>query len=245
MTVLITIDTDWAPDYAIEDLRTLWNQFPVPIFIFATNSSKALDDWAAHSLVEIGIHPNFAQGSSHGGQIDSVLDHLLDIFPRARACRTHGNMMSTNIMIALCMRTHFEFDFSLFAPVQPNLTPHIYSYLGGRVLRVPYNWEDSYATAQTAGSLCSGVKHWGASSLPQVLNFHPVHTFLNTSRYSDYIAMKKSLGPVHLWPRKAVLESKPSRAEWGVRDEFLKAIELIHANPTWQETPDAIRRLAS
>lgn len=244
MTVLLTIDTDWAPDYVIEDLHTLWNRFPVPVLVFATNQSTALDDWAADGLVEIGIHPNFDAGSSHGGAIDSILDHLLSIFPQARACRTHGNMVSTNILIALCRQKVIEYDFSLFAPIQPNLSPHIYSYLGSEVLRIPYNWEDSYVTAQTASNLLwSNEQLWSTSSSLQVLNFHPIHTFLNTSRYSDYIGLKKSLGPVHLWQQESVFQSRPRRAEWGARDEFLKTIELLYANPTWQETPDAIRKL--
>ena len=82
--IAITLDVDWAPDHAIDavaghlierDVRATW---------FVTHASPAIDRLRDRpDLFELGIHPNFAPGSTQGETPDAVLDHCMAIVPEA------------------------------------------------------------------------------------------------------------------------------------------------------------------
>ncbi|HEY8645027.1 MAG TPA: hypothetical protein VIL77_04030 [Gaiellaceae bacterium] len=63
----LTLDVDWCPDSAIDDVAELLIERDVPATWLVTHTSPAIDRLRLRAdLFELGIHPNFLPGSTHG-----------------------------------------------------------------------------------------------------------------------------------------------------------------------------------
>jgi len=196
--VAITFDIDWAPDWCVALCARLCAEAGAPATFFATHASPALDDLRRDRRFEIGIHPNFLAGSSHGTTLRAVLDHCLNFAPGASAMRTHGLFQSSELFALVC--DHYpgiETDVSLLLPFHRNLVPtDLYLGTSGRRLtRLPYGWEDDVA-ANWPGW------RWDAEPVTSpglaIFDFHPIHVALNTRALGPYGDLKRALGSMQL-----------------------------------------------
>ncbi|WP_448207941.1 polysaccharide deacetylase WbmS family protein [Azospirillum sp. sgz302134] len=195
----LTFDVDWAPDWCIDLCAGLCRAAGVPATFFATHRSDILADLARDPLFEIGIHPNFLPGSSHGATPQAVLSHCLTIAPQARAMRTHGLVQSSPLLALVADECPgIVTDVSLFLPFHPGLRP-VRLHLGrsGRgIVRLPYFWEDDLAAADPS---------WNWSAEPpaseglRIFDFHPIHVALNMDGMHRYSALKETAGITPLW----------------------------------------------
>ncbi len=192
-TVSLTFDIDWAPDWCIALCARMCAEAGAPATFFATHASPALDDLLRNPLFEIGIHPNFLAGSSHGATPRAVLDHCLTLVPAASAMRSHGLFQSSELFALIC--DHYptiETDVSLLLPFHQNLAPtDLYMGASGRRLtRLPCCWEDDIA-ANWPGW------HWDSDPITSpglmIFTLHPIHVALNTTTLERYNALKSAL----------------------------------------------------
>ena len=187
----ITLDVDWAPDHAIDavagelierDVRATW---------FVTHASPAIDRLRDRpDLFELGIHPNFAPGSTHGETPDAVLDHCMAIVPEARSMRTHGLVQSSALLALVRERTPVRVDASLFLPGANDLAPVDYPLASGSIVRVPYLWEDDAEMLRPDPVWDA----WGLAARTRglaVFDFHPIHVVLNSADMRAYEALKR------------------------------------------------------
>jgi len=188
--VAITLDVDWAPDFAIDHAARLLVAHEVAATWFITHASAAVERLREHpELFELGIHPNFAAGSTQGSTPDAVLDHLLALVPEARAMRTHGLVQSSALLALVRERTPIEVDVSLFLPHAEGLAPVGYPLETGTLVRVPYLWEDDAEMLRAEPDWSTAALARQASGLA-VFDFHPVHVFLNAATAEPYAALK-------------------------------------------------------
>ncbi|MGH7824306.1 MAG: hypothetical protein ACREQ7_03915 [Candidatus Binatia bacterium] len=188
--VVLTIDTDWAPDCTIDFVAEQLIAHRVRTTWFLTHTSPAITRLAAHpELFELGIHPNFLSGSTHGETPDAVLRHCLAFVPEASSMRTHGLVQSTSLLRQIAAQSPITTDVSLFLPHTPHLRPVAYVWSDRTFLRVPYFWADDYEMEQRAPcwhlapllALGDGLK---------VFAFHPIHVYLNAPDIRPYQALK-------------------------------------------------------
>jgi len=187
----ITLDVDWAPDFVIDDVAERLAARDVRATWFLTHMSPAIERLAAHGdLFELGIHPNFLPGSTHGNDHDTVLRHCMTLAPEARSMRTHGLYHSTPLMERIAVLTPIEFDVSIYMPRHVNLGPVDFWGAGRRIIRFPYLWEDDFEM-QRPDPL------WDVEALPArgdgltILDFHPIHVYLNSSSMDSYERLKQ------------------------------------------------------
>ena len=192
--VSLTFDIDWAPDWCVALCARMCAETGAPATFFATHASPALDNLLRDPLFEVGIHPNFLAGSSHGVTPREVLDHCLALVPDASAMRTHGLFQSSELFALIC--DHYppiETDVSLLLPFHRNLAP-TELYMGAsrrRLTRLPYCWEDDVAASWPG---------WRWDSEPTtspgmtIFAFHPIHVALNTRVLAPYADLKRRLG---------------------------------------------------
>ena len=195
----ITFDVDWAPEWAIEQCIELCRTYSVPATFFVTHPSPALQAIATDPLFELGIHPNFLPGSSHGSDFTQVLDCCLELVPSARSMRTHALVQSSRLFALVCDHyAKIETDVSLFLPNHPGLQP-TELYLGDTqrsIVRLPYFWEDD---------VCAEWPGWSWSqAVPQsdglrIFDFHPAYIALNMKRMQNYRQLKHVLGSRRLY----------------------------------------------
>lgn len=186
---VITIDLDWAPDYMIDPMAEALIERGVHATWLITHASSSVDALRGRpDLFELGIHPNFYTGSSHGGTPEQVVDHCMDLVPLARCVRTHGLLQSTRLLYELGRREALQVDLSLFLPRCRNAPPSRFDYRDASLLRLPHVWEDDMEMA------CSDP-NWRLDPILRldglkILVFHPVHVFLNCATGEKYEAFK-------------------------------------------------------
>jgi hypothetical protein len=191
-TFAITLDTDWAPDWMLEEVISILIEKDVKSTWFVTNDSSVLNLIRRESrLFEIGIHPNCLPGSSHGKTEDEVLNHMRQIVPHAISMRTHGLYQSSSFLRLAARRYEIKIDVSLLLPGTQHIEPHILHFGDAKLLRIPFFGEDDLEmlSRNPAWRLsnpkyyCSGLK---------IFNFHPVHIVLNSPTMDLYNTLKSS-----------------------------------------------------
>jgi hypothetical protein len=190
--VAITLDVDWAPDFAIELAAAALVQANVRATWFLTHDSPAVQRLRDHaSLFELGWHPNFFPGSTHGATEEEVFAHCRQLAPDARVVRTHGLLQSTRLLDRMRGGTDIRIDASLLLRGHPHLAVHDLPLTSGCMQRVPFWWEDDIemSAADPVWALANSF----ADGVPglRVLNFHPIHIALDSQSPAPYETLKE------------------------------------------------------
>ena len=177
--VAITIDLDWAPDFAINELANTLIDHQVKATWFITHKSKAIERLYKYpDLFELGIHPNFLPGSTQGETPSKILAHLMELVPGARSMRTHSLVQSTHLLYRVMDETPIENDVSLFLRHCPGLKSHRFYYAKKYLCRLPYFWEDDLE--MEAPAPCWEVEPLLALGQGlKIFDFHPMYLYLN------------------------------------------------------------------
>jgi hypothetical protein len=187
----ITLDLDWAPDFMIDAAAQALLDREVRATWFVTHTSPAVERLAEHpDLFELGIHPNFLAGSSHGSTPEEVVAHCAALVPGARAVRTHCLLQSTPLHDALLAGSDVDVDVSLFLPGATGVEPVVQWSPGGRLLRLPYVWQDNM-------EMYAPDPNWDTEAVLdapglRIFDFHPVHVWLNSASFEPYERLKAS-----------------------------------------------------
>ena len=190
----ITIDLDWAPDYMIEHMAESLIQRGVRATWLITHTSPAVETLRGYpNLFELGIHPNFQPGSSHGKTPQEVIDHCMGLVPSARCVRTHGLLQSTSLLRELGRRKGLHIDLSLFLRRYKNAIPSQFEYRDAHLLRLPHVWEDDMEMVCTNPDwLLDPILRLNGL---KVLAFHPVHVYLNCAIGAAYQVFRRRRSP--------------------------------------------------
>lgn len=188
--ILVTLDIDWAPDWMVEDVVERLVRAGVRATLFATHDSPLLRSLEGNSEIEIGLHPNFLPGSSHGSTPEEIFATLRSWYPRATACRTHSLVQSEPLLARMACEFGIAIDCSVHLPRMAHVAPHELhlSEQGHSIIRLPHVFQDNmHAMTGRAWDVAGAeleTPGW------KVLNFHPVHVALNTARLATYEALK-------------------------------------------------------
>lgn len=213
MNVCITLDVDWAPDVAIADCLDLLSRFGVKATIFGTHKTDVLSGLST-SQFELGIHPNF--NFLLGGQtgcVNDIIDDVMAIFPEARGLRSHSLTQSSSILDHAHKRG-IVYDANLYHPEQAR--PYL-DFSG--LLRFTFGWVDLGLLLDEKPFEIESLSL--KDSFPNILDFHPIHVFLNTPTVAAYSAAKNALHDVK------ALERNRNTAVPGVRDLFIATLRFI------------------
>ena len=157
--------------------------------MFATHKSALIDALAASGAIEVGLHPNFLPGSTHGLDIKSVVAHVCELYPQARCFRSHSFMDGSPIMAEFQARG-FKYDSNIVTHFDDGLKPIRHAY---DLLRFPVFWEDDVQWHRgETWDLDAYYKRFLTPGL-KILNVHPIHFALNTPNERFYRALPKGL----------------------------------------------------
>lgn len=198
--VALTFDIDWAPDCAVEACIEILKNHSIPATFFITHQSNILDELVSDDLFEVGIHPNFLPGTTHGKTYEEILDTVMNLVPHTFLLRTHGLFQSTNLFFLLLEKyPQIKYDFSLFLPENKFLKPFkFYNEKNDSITKVPYQWEDDLYFSRSF-ELCSRNKEIVFDRATyQIFDFHPIHIYLNSQNSELYNKLKQALNkPLH------------------------------------------------
>jgi hypothetical protein len=111
------------------------------------------------------------------------------LVPEAKSVRTHALVQSTPILQEIVRATPVRVDVSLYLP-RVYAAPFTFDLDVGALTRVPYQWEDDFEMAQSSPVWDPSAIADDSSAAPLVVDFHPIHIFLNSAKFENYVALK-------------------------------------------------------
>ncbi|MBG80858.1 MAG: hypothetical protein CMJ39_09150 [Phycisphaerae bacterium] len=212
--VFLTLDIDWAHDDVLEHSINLLEELEVQATWFATHETPLLDRIRSNPNFELGIHPNFnfllECNESKGRNVDEVIERMMQIVPEATSARSHSLVHSSRILAAF-KKYGIARESNSFIPASSTaLTVQPWEVISG-IVSLPFIWGDMHAaqSRDPDNPMQSLAPDEIASRTGmKVLNFHPIHLFINTNRIDDY----ESTRPIHndpgaLWKERSTADS--------------------------------------
>jgi hypothetical protein len=193
----LTFDIDWAPDFCVENVLNILKKKNVKATFFLTHKSDIIKDISKDGH-KIGIHPNFFKGSTQGKGNLNIVENLLNLSDNIDCMRTHGLYQSTNMFLEICTEfNQLKYDFSIYTP-SISSKKFKWSYQNISFWRYNYNWEDDFEFGDSFPRLCdlNQLEHL-------ILDFHPIHIFLNSKNFSNYNMLKSNFNISELSEKEA------------------------------------------
>ncbi|MDQ7062680.1 MAG: hypothetical protein Q9P90_00370 [candidate division KSB1 bacterium] len=218
-----TTDLDWAPEWAIQELLDIFYGHDVPITAFITHSSEAIKKASTiwNDRLDIGLHPNFLPGSSHGTTLQEQIDNCQKFWPSARSYRAHCFFDVAQVSEEFVKRG-FLYDSNLCLFLQPFCVP-LQHWSG--LIRFPVFWEDDVHYKKGYEFKISLIKRQLFSPGLKVFNFHPFNLALNVPNLEYY---EKSKFLYHTNELEAV-EKYAYKGE-GEKTFLLTMLELLQSS---------------
>ena len=214
MNYHITLDIDWAPDLVISHCLEILKEKRIKATFFATHKTDLLKEIKKDGH-EIGIHPNFAKNSSHGNRTEKVMENCLKIVPDAELIRTHGLIHSTKLITKIFKEfPQLKIDISTFTYHFPTVSFFKLKLEGLIIKRLNYNWEDDTEFENKSFN-------WKKPNLFgkfNILNFHPIHIYLNSQNADHYNNLLKELNNKKLFLAKRKILDKHINSKKGTKD---------------------------
>jgi hypothetical protein len=221
-TFCITSDIDWASPFCTDELIHLLESYGITPTLFATHECPVVRRFCETHPDDVGVHPNFQDGSTHGSDWVSVIDHVFGLYPHAKAFRSHAFYDSSDILMEMARRG-VTYDSNLCLYLQPNLVP---LHLGATgMTRFPVFWEDDTHWLHAGGK-------WEFDDLAQVfaspglkiINVHPFIISANIPSAEYYADVKKHIPTLSHDDSRAVRHDGP-----GPRTLLIALIEFVRS----------------
>ena len=183
--IFLTFDVDWAHDEILSDTLDLVEQAGVSATFFMTHETPLIERIYANEKLEMGIHPNFnflLQGDSRKGKnISEIISNLMNVIPDCKSVRSHSITQSGPISDAF-RKVGITHESNDYIPESSgiNLRPWVSN---NGMIKIPYCWADEHAWSE---QLHCDLNSFSKKSLLSVLDFHPIHIFLNSNSTEIY-----------------------------------------------------------
>jgi len=188
--VCLTSDLDWASEEVIRFSHNLITRPNLRVTYFVTHNSSFINTLIDADQVDVGIHPNFLSGSSHGNNFEEVIESCLKIVPKAKSSRSHKYFEVDDTNDALYERG-IRYDSNLCTLMDSSLKPLTHR---SRLIRFPIYFEDgAYVKYGFPFKPQSVLKRMLAHEGLLIFNVHPIHIALNSPDYMYTRRIKNTL----------------------------------------------------
>ncbi|TND05925.1 MAG: hypothetical protein FD123_3616 [Bacteroidetes bacterium] len=177
--IVFTMDTDWACDEILEYALAVFQEYNMAITLFMTNKTGA----RINEKHEIAIHPNFVSL-----EFEKHIAERLDDFPDAKGCRSHS-LFFTERFRPIFAKYKIEYQSNSMMYKQVGINPF---YISPTTIEIPLYWMDNFCIEMEGEYPAYRVDQLNLESPGlKVINFHPIHLFLNTASMNEYADAKK------------------------------------------------------
>jgi len=187
--VALTFDVDWASDEVFEYTLDLLEESGKAATIFVTHDTPILSRIRENPLWEIGLHPNFVlpAGALVGldEHVKNVLSEMKTWAPESVSLRSHG-LVTANRWLWQYEAQGIK-NLSMSLKFNTKSQPH--REINGLVECPIYFSENSQLVIQQSGGIdLADINNLGLVDEDElrVIDFHPIHIFLNTADYTRY-----------------------------------------------------------
>ena len=186
--IFLTFDIDWAEDFIIEDCLSLIEPFNIKSTWFITHKSKIIKKLEKNSNIELGLHPNFnplIEEKDSRINANDILQKYLNYVPNAVSVRSHS-LVHSERLYDLFLSKGLNRICNVFLPLSSDLQIAPYKLWDDGIM-IPHCFQDN-VFLKTNYSFPT-INNFGTQLI--VLNFHPIHLFLNTENLARYEKTRK------------------------------------------------------
>ena len=184
----LTFDLDWSPDSSIELCLNFLKKNNAKATFFTTHHTDMNKEILKNGH-ELGIHPNFFPDSSHGSNVNDIIEKCLEFSPNAKYMRTHSLYQSSKLLCHIFKSfPQLKVDMSIFMHKVKMVQRCKCRYNEISFDRILYNWEDDSEFVEMDFNNKSKI-FFGPLT---IYNFHPIHVHLNSRDGSEYQKLKES-----------------------------------------------------
>jgi hypothetical protein len=171
-----TADVDWASEESLEECHRLFESFGITVTYFMTHPSEVLQNLHDKNAINVGIHPNFLKGSSHGEGFEAVIEYCTTKLPKTECFRSHRYYDVTDITHGLKSKG-FKYDSNVCTLLQQNIQP--FKHESG-LIRFPTFFEDgTYLFNNFPLEKLVIPKIFSQNNL-MIISVHPMHMVMNS-----------------------------------------------------------------
>lgn len=218
-SLIVTIDTDWACEPAIEETLVFLKDQQISPTVFITHRSSAIE--TSLNKIEVGLHPYFDPNSSHGSTISEVVKYVMDLphnLPAFRCHRFANCNLSRQAMVqaGMLISSNVCTDMEVVSPFRDRFG----------LLEVPIFLEDGgYLWRKNSLELNTDLVNKIHGPGLKVLLIHPMHFAINTP-YFDYMYQIKKSVRQEEW--KNMTQRTLNKHRWkgrGIRDLIIELLQ--------------------
>ncbi len=184
----LSFDTDWVPQFVLDYVFDILNVYNMPATFFCTSSYV----FPSSDIFEKALHPNYLPHSTHGTTNDSCLTYVKNLYPHAIGHRSHCYYWHSGLE-PLLINHGISYDSSCIMPFQSHLKVHSFY----DIIRIPVWCGDNLLMRMFPKSKKFKPPHMDTPGL-KVLNFHPIHIYLNSNDLSTVRALQSSFSLPHV-----------------------------------------------
>lgn len=179
----ITLDIDWAIDPVIQYCLDLFEELGIQTTINVTHATELMDIMSKKH--ELGIHPNFnfllSGEADKESNYSKVISSLKNLVPDAVTVRSHACVSGSQLKYEF-VKSGLKYELNTM--IIPSKGQYIKPWCLAGVWQIPYIFEDDvYFGNENHASEYWFDEGW---EMPRVMNFHPIHIFLNTESMERY-----------------------------------------------------------
>ena len=216
---VFTTDIDWASEHCIQTLLTSVQEKGVVPTAFATHKSAVLEAASAAGHVNVGLHPNFLPGSTHGKTREETINHVFRLFPKANCFRSHAMVDDSHISMAMKTR-NILYDSNLCLYMQAGLIP-LHHWTG--ILRFPMFWADDIHWRRDGEFCLQPYEDLFFSPGLKIIGVHPFMFTLNLSDHETYTRLKPKISTLTNKEADELFSPGP-----GAQTFLLELIDSVH-----------------
>lgn len=172
---------DWADDKVLNHSADLLQDLNLSATWLASHDTSLRQKLEATENFDIGLHPNLNNCCNTNGpapRAKKILGDLLSIYPNAKVIRSHSLTYSSGLG-DLFTEQGLTHDLNAYVPWE-QVGKFIPWVMPNGLTRVQTGWEDDLEFP------IYSEPNWAEWRGVKVLNFHPIHIFLNTPNHHLY-----------------------------------------------------------
>lgn len=226
--MLLTADVDWASEYLIEFFIEEIISLKIKPLLFCTHKSKVIQKFFENNLIDVGIHPNFKNNSTHGKNVKDVCKHIINLFPYSEISRSHGFVDSEEIQKIL-FSNGIKYDSNKLKQDKTGICPKI---LDSGIKRVECFWSDGMIIQLTKDKLYNISNNIEITKTRitepgyKVINLHPILFATNCYSYTHYLNFRNKTKLL----TKTDVNNYQNKKRYGVKDYFFDIIKSYDSN---------------
>ena len=194
-SICLTIDVDFAPEYMIENIVNILDEYDINATFFATHKSSILHELELNGKYEIGIHPNLCSNTTQGAEINEIVSILKNEYPNSVSNRFHKHNYQYSDFSILKSNgfqndvSRLQYNCSYVLPsIQPDSNLVLFSYI----------WEDGIC--ENAGLPMDILGIDLRSPGIKIVNFHPLNVYINGRTNSERLKFLKTVNKLTYCP---------------------------------------------